>query len=364
METQIWEQVGSPKENVDWTDPESWIPERLNGAEKTLAVNLWRKSKNQINPRHSIGCWRLVNRHGLMVRNGQNCLEITERGNVFLKDDEGNLIAEVDRYEGLLTILQLVSEHGPCQRKDILPGYSEFCSTYTHYQSEAVYKSSLYDRLVNLIDRKLIERSGIRYGITDTGIAYLQKYAALIPGRTVTTKQTELEKMVRAINREARERLADYLAQMDPFKFEKLISLLLQEMGYDNVRVTAPSNDKGVDVVADFEVGISSVREVVQVKRHSGSINRTVLDQLRGSLHRFKAMRGTIITIGTFSAGAKSASLEQGAAPITLIDGGKLLELLIDNQIGITKRSIDFFEFDDSRLTPFDKEQPESPDKE
>ena len=40
-------------------------------------------------------------------------------------------------------------------------------------------------------------------------------------------------------------------------------------MGYENVYVTAPSNDKGVDVVADIELGISKVREVIQVKRQT-----------------------------------------------------------------------------------------------
>jgi hypothetical protein len=69
--------------------------------------------------------------------------------------------------------------------------------------------------------------------------------------------------------------------------------------------------DHGVIVVADIELGISSVREVVQAKRQKGSINRRVLDELRGSLHRFSAVRGTVITSGT-----KQAAFERGAAPI------------------------------------------------
>jgi restriction system protein len=88
--------------------------------------------------------------------------------------------------------------------------------------------------------------------------------------------------------------------------------------------VTSPTNDKGVDVVANIELGISSVREVVQVKRYRGSIHRRVLDELRGSLHRFNAVRGTIITTGDVSRGTVQAAFERGAAPITLIDGEKL----------------------------------------
>ena len=34
MYDQILDQRGSPQENEDWSDPESWIPERLRGPER------------------------------------------------------------------------------------------------------------------------------------------------------------------------------------------------------------------------------------------------------------------------------------------------------------------------------------------
>jgi restriction system protein len=292
----------------------------------------------------------LANKHQLLERDAGDLLQITTAGWQFINELEGERTAQIDQDEGLLNILQIVSEHSPGKRSDILPAYSEFCNTYTTYRSLSVYKSSLYNRLLNLVERGLIHRSGILYEITDAGQQRLQKYAALILGRAITTRQTELKQLAQSISQEARAKLAEYLSQMDPYRFESLIGLLLQDMGYTNVEVTSPSNDKGVDVVADIELGISSVREVVQVKRHSGSINRTVLDQLRGSLHRFKAMRGTIITSGTFSNGAKTAAMEQGAAPITLIDGEKLVNLFLQYEIGISKKAVEFYEFDDRKL--------------
>ena len=92
------------------------------------------------------------------------------------------------------------------------------------------------------------------------------------------------------------------------------------------------------------------MREVIQVKRHKGNVNRTVLDQLRGSLHRFNAVRGTVITTGRFSKGTQEAAFERGAAPITLIDGEKLLDLLIEHQIGVSKKAVDYLEFDSSAI--------------
>ena len=95
-----------------------------------------------------------------------------------------------------------------------------------------------------------------------------------------------------------------------------------------------------------YEGGYTAVKEVVQVKRHGRKIQRQVLDALRGSLHRFGAVRGTIITTGDFSKGTRDAAFESGAAPITLINGEKLIDLLIEHGIGVRKRKVTLLELD------------------
>ena len=69
---------------------------------------------------------------------------------------------------------------------------------------------------------------------------------------------------------------------------------------------------------------------------HRGSASEKDPRQRRpaGSLHRFRAVRGTIITTAGFAKGTTEAAFEAGAAPITLIDGQKLVDLLIENSIG------------------------------
>lgn len=42
------------------------------------------------------------------------------------------------------------------------------------------------------------------------------------------------------------------LYKLTPTKFENLIKDLLDAMGYEDVQVTAPTNDKGVDVVGSI----------------------------------------------------------------------------------------------------------------
>jgi restriction system protein len=77
--------------------------------------------------------------------------------------------------------------------------------------------------------------------------------------------------------------------------------------------------DKGIDVIANYEFGITQIKEVVQVERQQGTITRPILDQLRGALPYHQAIRGTIITLGKFAQGCKDAALFPGAAPITAL---------------------------------------------
>jgi restriction system protein len=354
MYNQIWVQRGSPQEQVDWANPNEWIPNRLHGKEQELAYRLYRESQGKLNPRHSRGCWFFVTKHNLLGRDSTECLYITEKGQEFLEQPNGKLVASIDTFEGVLVVLRLVAEKAPARHSDLLGEYSDYSRTHTTFQSDSVLKSSLYVRLRNLIDRGLITNRGQRYEITEAGLNYLQRNAQL-PHDTGKPRETlsDIHRLAKDLRDEARRQLYSYLLGMNPFHFEHVVKQLLEEMGYTNVETTSPSNDKGVDVVAHIELGISSVREVIQVKRHRGTIIRPVLDQLRGSLHRFNAVRGTIITTGHFSKGAQEAAFERGVAPITLIDGEKLLILLESNQIGVRKYTVEYFDFAPDKLAQY-----------
>ena len=145
---------------------------------------------------------------------------------------------------------------------------------------------------------------------------------------------------MRQQRQEVRAALKQQLATLDPFLFEALVGELLSAMGYQEIQLTQRRRDLGIDLVARIELGVSSVREVIQVKRERRRIQRPVLDALRGSLHRFNAVRGTLVNLGGFSGGTLSAAFEPGAAPITLIDGEKLIDLLMEYELGVRKRQL------------------------
>ena len=65
-----------------------------------------------------------------------------------------------------------------------------------------------------------------------------------------------------------------------------------------------------------------------------------------GALPYQKAIRGTIITLSDFSPGCKEAALFQGAAPITLINGERLLDLLFEHEIGVRSDEVKLYELD------------------
>ncbi len=83
---------------------------------------------------------------------------------------------------------------------------------------------------------------------------------------------------------------------MDPFAFEHVIGRQLEKMGCQNVVVTAQSHDDGVDVAGDNDLGITSVRDISQVKRYPTTIQRKICDVLHGTLYRFYAVRKIFVT--------------------------------------------------------------------
>ena len=57
-----------------------------------------------------------------------------------------------------------------------------------------------------------------------------------------------------------------------------------------------------------------------------------------------------------FPKGVEEAAFERGAAPITLIDGEKLLDLLLKNEIGVNKRQVSYYDFTPEKLAQFETE--------
>lgn len=323
MITAIRDQTGTPQKPVDWSEPDLWISERLTGEDADIARRIWDTDNHILNPRHSYGCYLFLNypQFELMESTPDDTWQPTSRGQKFLQDDEKTL-RSLDDQEGILQLLELLAGREMSRRADLLPEWQAFLHQHSKFASASSVKSTLYSRLYNLIDRDMVTREGMSYRITDTGRAWLGK---ALPARKSDPRK-ELLEAVKRYNEQQKELLREQISTMNPYKFEQLVGQLLEAMGYEQVEVTKASGDKGVDVIGQ-----------VQVKRMQNTITRPYIDQLRGALPYHKAIRGTLITTGKFAAKCAEAALFPGAAPITLIDGDRLLELLIENNVGIRR---------------------------
>lgn len=275
---------GTPQSTRDWSSPDDWIPEVLANEEEDLAFHIWRNSNGIVNPRHFVGGGLLCSSYDLLKVGEQDILTLSDAGREFLEHPLGNVVQNIDYSEGLLHLLATVSEHGPGKRADLLPSFKLFLDEFSRVRSPSSQANYWYSRIKNLVDRNLVERNGVSYQITELGLEYLdhvEPLIASIEGDTVEEPIREIRKLVKAQADGVRQKITDALSTINPYSFEILIKRLLESMGYEDVEVTSRSGDGGVDVVADIEVGITHVREVVQVKRRQGSIGRPVLDQLR-----------------------------------------------------------------------------------
>lgn len=340
---------GTPQNTVSWLNPNIWISERLPTEVQGLASRIWEISDHKLNPRHIYGSYLFMNNHDLIgVESG--IYQLTEKGKLFLSDDVITL-QSIDENEGLLQLLKLFQAAGKAKVSDLKPQWAEYLSDHSNFGTESTIRDTIQRRTRNLLNRQLLVKEGHKYSVSADGEAWLKK----APKASLSEEDKfDLLKDINKHNRIQRDILFEQLSSMNPYQFEKLIARLLMSMGYEDVQVTEQSGDKGVDVVGNVQIGISSVREVVQVKRTPNStISRPLIDQLRGALPYHDAIRGTLITLGRFSEGAKEGALFPNAAPITLIDGDRLLDLLIDSEIGMKKRRVEAHEVD---LSLFDED--------
>jgi restriction system protein len=334
MISEIRGQSGTPQKPVDWSIPNSWIDERLSGEYAEIANKIWSQDNHVLNPRHSYGTYMFINNGNLMTVDMQGCWQPSAKGKAFLKGDK-TVLRELDDAEAILQLLELLSVRGQAKNGDLLPEWITYLRQNSKWNSERACKSTLYARLVNLVDRKLVKRNGIVYQITDSG----QKWLDDLPQTKLRDPLDDIMDSVVRYNEQQKALLSEQLHNMNPYHFEILIGQLLQAMGYEDVTVTKASGDKGIDVIGNVQVGITRITEVVQVKRMQNSVNRPLIDQLRGALPYHKAIRGTLITTSKFSSGCAEAANYPGAAPITLIDGSRLIELLIENGVGIKRNN-------------------------
>jgi len=147
-------------------------------------------------------------------------------------------------------------------------------------------------------------------------------------------------------DRDYRSRLLEILQSLPPAGFERLCQRLLREAGFEQVIVTGKSGDGGIDGHGILALNpFVSFRVLFQCKRYVGSVAPTQVRDFRGAMQG-RADKGLIVTTGSFTSEARREASRDGAPPIELVDGEKLIELFAKLDLGL--RQVTSYEIDDS----------------
>ncbi|WP_347880424.1 restriction endonuclease [Ruthenibacterium lactatiformans] len=137
--------------------------------------------------------------------------------------------------------------------------------------------------------------------------------------------------------KEWRVRLTDILQNMNPYGFERLIQRVLRSCGFTEVKVTKASGDGGIDGTGKLRInGVFSFNVAFQCKRYKGSVGAPEVRDFRGSLNK-GTEKAVLITTGTFTKAARQEAADQSKDQIDLIDGEELIDLIVQNRIGVSE---------------------------
>ena len=153
-------------------------------------------------------------------------------------------------------------------------------------------------------------------------------------------------KEVRDKNNAVKKQLLESLLNMPPFSFEDLVAEVLRHLGFENINVTAKTGDGGIDVTGELVVAGAIKNNIcVQVKRWRNNVQRGSIAELRGSLRPYQT--GLFITTSDFSKTAIDEANDPYKAPISLINGKELVEIMCSYGIGVTADEVTIFELND-----------------
>lgn len=132
-----------------------------------------------------------------------------------------------------------------------------------------------------------------------------------------------------------RQQLRDKLFQLDPRAFEILVSKVLSALGAEQLRVTGTTADGGID--GEAEIPIWGFKVAFQAKKWAvgSTVGIDPVQRLVGSVVSDRYDRGIFVTTSGFTQGAKEVA-ERPDSRIILIDGEKLVDIMVKNNLGIT----------------------------
>lgn len=169
-----------------------------------------------------------------------------------------------------------------------------------------------------------------------------------VEGASDATVPTEVEV---AADTDHKFLLLELLKKVTPEGFERICARLLRESGFEKVMVTGGPKDEGIDGLGILQVNpFVSFKVLFQCKRYKGAVSRAQVGDFRNAMLG-RADKGIIITTGTFTADARREADRDGAPPVELVDGEKLVEMFERVNLGLKQRVV--YELDHTFFSSF-----------
>lgn len=151
----------------------------------------------------------------------------------------------------------------------------------------------------------------------------------------------QLEQALQALRQATAGELLEMLLAVTPSRFEVIVLDVLHGLGYgisrQDLQRVGGSGDAGIDGVISLDkLGLEKV--YVQAKRWQGTVGRPELQAFYGALAGQKAKRGVFITTSSFT--AQALDFAKSVEGIVLIDGERLVNLMMDTEVGVTSRTL------------------------
>ncbi|WP_374441796.1 restriction endonuclease [Pseudomonas panipatensis] len=148
-----------------------------------------------------------------------------------------------------------------------------------------------------------------------------------------------LEQALRELREATAAELLDGLLQVSPNRFEVIVLDVLHSLGYgasrNDLQRVGGSGDGGIDGVISLDkLGLEKV--YIQAKRWQGTVGRPELQAFYGALAGQKAKRGVFITTSGFT--AQAIDFAHSVEGMVLVDGSRLVNLMMDHEVGVTSR--------------------------
>jgi restriction system protein len=154
------------------------------------------------------------------------------------------------------------------------------------------------------------------------------------------TPEDYLEYGYARVREELAAELLKNVKECTPSFFEGLVLDVLLGMGYGGSRQDAGKtvgrgSDGGIDgIIKEDRLGLDRV--YIQAKRWEGTVGRPEIQKFAGALQGQRAKKGVFITTSSFTREAEEY-IKFIDSNIVLIDGEQLVNLMIDNDVGVTK---------------------------